>query len=63
MIKKFLPLVAAAAMGAVSKQTAAGARLGESGGGGALNMLSGLLDTDGDGQIIDNLFSLGKKLF
>jgi len=63
LIKKFLPLVAAATMGAVSKQTAGGANLAEGGAGGALDILSGLLDTDGDGQIIDDLFSLGKKFF
>ena len=63
VIKKFLPLVAAAAMGAVSKQTAGGANLAEGGRGGALDMLSGLVDTDGDGQILDDVISLGKKLF
>lgn len=63
IIKKFLPLLAAAAMGVVSKQTAGGANLAEGSSGGALGMLSGLLDTDGDGQIVDDLLSLGKKLF
>lgn len=63
IIKKFLPLAAAAAMGAVSKQTAHGANLAEGGRGGALDMLSGVLDTDGDGQILDDVLSLGKKFF
>jgi hypothetical protein len=63
MIKKFLPLVAAATMGALSKETAGGANLAEEGSGGVLGKLGGLLDTDGDGQIVDNLLSLGKKLF
>ncbi len=62
VIKKFLPLAAAATMGAVSKQTSAGAGLVENGKEGVLGMLSGLLDADKDGSIADDLLSLGKKL-
>jgi len=62
IVKKFLPLVAAVAMGALSKQTGAGAKLG-SGSGGALGALGALLDSDGDGQVVDDLLALGKKLF
>jgi len=58
LIKKFLPIVAAATMGAVSKQTSRGSGLVESGG----SMLMKLLDSDGDGQVTDNLLSLGRKL-
>lgn len=63
VIKKFLPLAAAAAMGAVSKQTAGGADLAAKDAGGALGKLSGLLDSDGDGKVMDDLLSLGKKFF
>lgn len=59
IIKKFLPLVAAAAMGAMSKETAAGSNLSQQGASGGL--LGKLLDTDGDGSVIDNLLSLGKR--
>ena len=62
IIKKFLPLAAAAVMGAVSKQTGGGARLAEAGASGGLDLLRGLLDSDGDGQVLDDLLSLGKKL-
>ena len=56
LIKQFLPIVAAATMGAISKDTNAG----RSGLGG---MLGKLIDTDGDGDVVDDLLSLGKKLF
>lgn len=61
IIKKFLPIAAAAVMGALSKQTNGGASLGGSGASGALGALSGLLDSDGDGNVLDDLLSLGKK--
>jgi len=48
-------------MGALSKQTGRGANLAEGGAGGALSILGGLLDSDGDGHVIDDLLSLGKK--
>ena len=62
VIKKFLPLAAAAAMGAMSKQTGRGSSLSQADSQGALGMLSGLLDSDDDGQIFDDLLSLGRKL-
>lgn len=59
IIKKFLPVAAAAAMGAMSKQTSAGANLsGQNVGSG---MLGKLLDSDGDGSVVDDLLSLGKR--
>jgi len=61
IIKKFLPIAAAAVMGAISKQTDGGARLTNTGSSGALGMLTGLLDSDGDGNVLDDLLSLGKK--
>ena len=61
-IKKLLPVVAAAAMGAMSKQTNGGASLGaQTGGSGLAGMLGGFLDSDGDGSALDDLFSLGAK--
>lgn len=61
-IKRFLPLVAATAMGALSRQTSRGANLAEDRNG-ALGLLGGLLDADGDGNVMDDLLTLGKKLF
>jgi len=66
MIKRFLPVAAAALMGVLSKQTAAGASLrGASTGAapGATGSLGGLLDVDGDGFGVDDLIALGRKLF
>jgi hypothetical protein len=60
IIKKLLPLAAAATMGAVSKGTGGGKELA---GGGALGILGGLLDSVGDGKILGNILSLGKKMF
>lgn len=61
-IKKFLPLAAAAVMGALSKQSNAGASLTSSGGG-ATDLLRGLIDSDGNGIGLDDLLKLGKKIF
>lgn len=55
-IKQFLPLIAAATMGAMSK----GTNGGQSGLGG---LLSQFLDSNRDGSIADDLVSIGKKLF
>lgn len=61
-IKKFLPIVAAAAMGAMSKQTQGGAGLsGQSHSSGLAGMLGGFLDADGDGSALDDLVSLGSR--
>lgn len=54
MIKQFLPIVAAATMGAMSKGTSGG----QSGLGG---LVGKFLDADGDGNVVDDLLSLGKK--
>jgi hypothetical protein len=62
-IKKFLPIVAAAAMGALSKQTNGGASLSKSDLGGALGMLGSLLGSSGGGSTAEKLLSLGKELF
>ncbi len=55
-IEKFMPVVAAAVMGALSKQTAGGS----SSSGGSLTTL---LDPGDDGIELDDLRSLGKKFF
>ena len=60
LIKKFLPIVAAAAMGALSKQTGGGAALQEAGGEGLGGLLGGLLGGDA-GDTMSDLLSLGKK--
>ena len=63
-VKQFLPMVAAAAMGAMSKQTSGGASLaGPAGASGLASMLGGMLDSDGDGSVVDDLLSIGKGLF
>ncbi len=66
VLKKMLPMVAAMAMGSMSKQTnqgqelaAAAAGAGESGGG----LLGKLLDSDGDGSVADDLMGLARKFF
>lgn len=59
VIKKMLPVVAAMAMGALSKQTDSGRRLQDDGGG----LLGSLLDSNQDGQVLDDVINLAKKLF
>jgi hypothetical protein len=54
LIKQFLPIVAAATMGAMSKST-------NSGQSGVGSLLGKFLDADGDGNVVDDLLSLGKK--
>jgi hypothetical protein len=54
LVKKFLPIVAAAAMGAVSKGS-------NSGGSGLGSLLGSLADTDGDGFDMGDLLSIGRK--
>ena len=76
MIKKMLPMIAAAAMGALSKQNS-----GSSSGGGAMGLLGSVLgggqkssgsslgalgsflDADNDGDVLDDVLKLGKKFF
>ena len=58
-IRKMLPVVAAMAMGALSRQTDSGRRLEDDGGG----LLGSLLDSNQDGQVLDDVISLARKLF
>ena len=63
VIKQLLPLVAAATMGALSRQTNGGSALASAGRPGAsgADLLSGLLGGSG-GNALGTLLSLGKKL-
>lgn len=66
VLKKMLPMVAAMAMGSMSKQTNQGQELAASPGGGgksAGGLLGKLLDSDGDGSVADDLMGLAKKFF
>lgn len=67
ILKKMLPMVAAMTMGGMSKQTQAGAMLGQLSGAAQGSdiggMLSKFLDSDGDGSIADNLMGMAKKFF
>lgn len=65
IIKKLLPMVASLAMGTLSKQTDGGSKLaaltGEKQGG--TGMLGSLLDSDKDGDVMDDVIGLARKLF
>ena len=68
LLKKMLPLVAAAAMGAMGKQASGGGMLSQLAGGGrgqsqVGGMLASFLDADGDGSGGDDLLSMAKKFF
>lgn len=67
IIKQLLPLVAATAMGALSKQTAGGNLLANAAGGadnGSMaSMITSFLDADKDGDIADDVLNLARKFF
>src|SRR6056297_543114 len=63
-LKQMLPLVAAMAMGSLSKEGADGGAFREEQGGGSGGLgglLSGMLDGDRDGSVTDDLFGMAKK--
>jgi hypothetical protein len=66
VLKKMLPVVAAMAMGALSKQSS-GAALQSLGGatsqGGLMGMLGQFLDTNQDGSVVDDVLGAASKLF
>ena len=65
VLKKMLPIVAAMAMAALSRQTA-GARssaTADSPDSGLMGMLSQFLDTNRDGSVLDNVLGMASKLF
>ncbi|MEM7610220.1 MAG: DUF937 domain-containing protein [Pseudomonadota bacterium] len=69
VLKKMLPMVAAMAMGSLSKESKGGAlsQLLSSGSQQAsslgANVLAGFLDKDNDSSAVDNLLGMAKKLF
>ena len=75
ILKKMLPMVAAAAMGSMGKQTAGAAPSGGAGLLGALmgggqqkdagmaGIVEGFLDSDQDGAVVDDLLDIAKKFF
>jgi hypothetical protein len=64
ILKQMLPMVAAMAMGALSKQKAARAvDRGTAGDSGALDMLNSFLDADKDGSAMDDILGLAGKFF
>ncbi|MDH3213284.1 MAG: DUF937 domain-containing protein [Myxococcales bacterium] len=66
LLKKMLPMLAAAAMGALARQNAAGGSQGlppRASGSGAGDLLSQFLDADRDGSIVDDVLGLAKKFF
>ena len=66
VLKKMLPMIAALAMGSMSKQTNHGKELASSvtsGGNSAGGLLGKLLDSDGDGSVVDDLMGMARKFF
>ena len=62
VLKKMLPVLAAVAMGAMSKNTGGTGQTAQSGGG-LGDMLGSFLDADRDGSIVDDLVGMAGKLF
>jgi hypothetical protein len=56
ILKQMLPLVASMMMGSLSKQTSGGQA-----GGGVGDLLGGLLDTGGDGSVVDDLLGMAGR--
>lgn len=68
IIKRILPMVAAAAMGALARHATTGgesaaARKPSAISPNSSSMLMSMLDADGDGSVMDDLFGMAKKLF
>lgn len=63
VMKQMLPLVASMVMGGLSKQTAQGSQLGQTGGGGILDMLAPMLDQDRDGSAVDDIVGMAARFF
>lgn len=67
VMKKMLPMVAAMAMGSLSKESKGGALASLLGGGGrqsaGASLLGQFLDKDNDGSVVDNLLGMAKKFF
>lgn len=64
ILKQMLPVVAAMAMGALSKQASGNAAAAAPrGGGGILDMIGPMLDRDGDGSAADDVMGLVSRMF
>jgi len=64
VIKQMLPMIATMVMGTLSKESAGGSKLAENSGSGGLgDMLSSMLDSDGDGSAVDDVLDIAKKFF
>jgi hypothetical protein len=67
MLKRMLPMVAAMAMGSLSKNTAssglANQLTGDASSSGLAGMMSSFLDSDNDGNVADDLLNMAKKFF
>ncbi len=74
ILKKMLPMLAAAAMGSLGQQASGGGQLaglgaalggggGRSGDSPALSLLEGFLDADRDGNVLDDVLGLAQKFF
>jgi len=67
LLKKMLPVVASMAMGALAKNTSQrgiqSRAMATQPGGGVLEMLSPMLDADGDGSVADDLLGMAGKFF
>ena len=59
ILKQMLPMIAAAVMGMMSKQSTAAGNDSSA----MSNMLASMLDADGDGSIADDLLDMAKKFF
>jgi hypothetical protein len=64
IIKQMLPMIATMVMGTLGKQTESSSQLaGQTDSGGLGDMLSSMLDADGDGSPIDDVLDMAKKFF
>ena len=68
VIKKILPMVAATIMGALSQKNSGTGSIGSAFSGGQntsskLGLLGSFLDTDNDGDVMDDVLKLAKKFF
>ncbi len=65
LIKKMLPLIATVVMGAMNKRASSEGLLkhqqAQASNNGMLDLLSGFLDVDGDGSIVDDVLRIGAK--
>ena len=64
LVKQMLPMIATMVMGTLSQQNKTGAQAAaQTGSGGMGEMLSSMLDSDGDGSAIDDVLDMAKKFF